>query len=150
MRPDLGGWKIVCVGALVLLYSASLFSQTPERLFCGNCGVQNDLTARYCSSCGELLDKDALIERLRARLAQADSLNVPLTLTADEIRVLVQAEATQPLAPPPRRVPTPKDKEQKTALENALDGIAPVAIAVGGMYLAAVFLNVMLLPPRER
>lgn len=126
--------------ALLLTSPISLYSQTVipgnervERLFCGSCGREEDITSKFCFDCGALLDKSALIRRLQSRFTEADSLKTKVTLTPDELRVLIDYETARKATPFPR--PQPKPAE---GFDAFMMKITPFAIGLGAFYMAMI------------
>ena len=128
--------------AVATFSPSSAISQTPERLFCAVCGSQNTLLSKFCLQCGTLLDKRALIDRLQQRLAEADSLNRPLTLTAAEVQVLVQTESERKAEALMKRQIEIRRNKPKTEVEKFLDVLAPVAIGAGALYFISVITGI--------
>jgi hypothetical protein len=118
-------------------------SQTQERIFCGICGNQNALLSTFCFHCGARLDKRALINRLRQRVGEADSLKRSLTLTAEEIQVFVQGELDRTTGFKTHRLEI-RSTRPKTDVEKLLDVLAPAAIGLGALYLISVTTGILL------
>lgn len=128
--------------AVATFSPSSSISQTPERLFCAECGNQNAILSKFCLRCGASLDKRALMNRLQQRLAEADSLNRPLTLTTAEIQVLIQAESDRKAEALMKHQLEIRRNRPKTEVEKFLDVLAPVAIGAGALYFISVITGI--------
>lgn len=134
---------LLLVFTAVVFLPLSLVSQTPERIFCAVCGSQNAILSKFCSQCGASLDKRALIDRLQQRLADADSLNRPLTLTAAEIQVLVQTESERKAEALMKRQIEIRRNKPRTEVVKFLDVLAPVAIGAGALYFISIITGIV-------
>ncbi|GEM_PF-3887196 len=109
------------------------YSQT-TKTNCGRCGERHLLCAVYCSACGERLDKSALIARLEARIASADSLSQHIVLTKEELDVLIKANTDRKIqqlklqAEETRRLPP-------TETEHFLNTLAPIIAMTLGVLM---------------
>lgn len=128
--------------AVAMSFPPSLTSQTSEPLFCAVCGNQNAILSKFCFQCGSSLDKRALIDRLQQRLAEADSLDQPLTLTSAEIQVFIQAESDRKVEALMKRQIEVRRNRPKTEVEKFLDVLAPVAIGAGALYFISVITGI--------
>ncbi len=139
MMPYFLAWSrlVLLAFAVTTFCPSSAISQTLERLFCAECGNQNVILSKFCSQCGTLLDKRALIDRLQQRLAEADSLDRPLTLTAAEIRVLMQSESDRKSDLMKHQIELRRNKP-RTEVEKLVDVLAPMAIGVGALYFISL------------
>lgn len=146
----IGYHRFLCVAYLVLtLHSASRSQQTLEpgkdsslvnlqedSLYCGSCGTRNEILSSYCLRCGAMLDKTALVRRLKERMSQAASNGEPVEMSSAEMTVLVDAEVdrrVQALAGG-RFIP----RKHKSETEKVLDVVAPVVTVAVAVYLMLI------------
>jgi|GEM_PF-3295728 len=141
MRP------FIFLFVVCLCVSAALSQhREKERLFCGSCGKQNELRFNYCFNCGTILDKAAVVDRLRLRLVVSDSSGQTIALYPDEFHVLVMTEAKAEASRRRRdgNEGVPLRHQPRTEGQKILDIIAPVSIAAGSIVILMMIMRSVL------
>ncbi len=120
---------------LFLFLPLIALAQNDERLFCAQCGKQNELVFSFCYFCGSRLDKEALVSRLKARVTAAESLTERLTFTPTELTVLVHYEAEAKARELLRSGVKLQPSRPKTQVEKTLDVVAPILVGTTAIFL---------------
>lgn len=119
-------------------------AQTPERLFCGWCGEQNRIAAVFCAQCGNKLERQALVERLTAKLALAEARGEAVTMMPDEVRVLAQAEAEKRTRMFARKHFQAMPTKSQTEVDRVLGILAPAVIGAAVLYFGSIVAGAVL------
>jgi hypothetical protein len=126
--------RVFFIALLLTILPSLLLAQSEERLFCAECGKQNEITFTFCFNCGTRLDTSVLIARLKARVAAADSSNQQVVFAPAELKALVQAEAEAQAHELVRRSAKLTPTRLKTDVEKTLDVVVPILVGTTALY----------------
>ncbi len=126
--------RLSMITVLFIALPLVLLAQGDERLFCGACGKPNALFSSFCFHCGSRLDKSALIARLKARVATADSLDQQVTFSPAEVSLLIREESESRAREFIRSGAKLPPTRPKTQVEKTLDVVVPIIVGATAIF----------------